>query len=148
MSKALKIEITESVSELRKEMRKSISMIAVRINMLLQLKKHNGMLSRRKLASKLGVCAQSIQTWRKVYLEGGLPALIKHNRKGREFKVLNDNHREFIDQLVGNPENGLQGYTELQKVMFQKFDKNFVYSTLRMYSYFVPKGHKYAVQVL
>jgi transposase len=91
------------------------------------------MLSRRKLATKLGVCAQSIQTWRKTYLAGGLSALTKHDRKGPEFTVLSDDYREFINQTLSNPENGIQGYKELQKMMSKKFGKDFAYSTLRMY---------------
>ena len=68
MSLALKIEVKESIPELRSLMRNSISMISTRINMLIQLKKHDGCISRRKLAVKIGVCAASIQTC----LQGGL----------------------------------------------------------------------------
>jgi len=80
MSLALKIEVKESISSL---MRMSIPMISIRINMLILLKKHDGCISRRKLASKLGVCATCIQTWRNIYLHGGLKSLISHEKKGK-----------------------------------------------------------------
>jgi transposase len=130
MSKAIKIEIKESFSELRTLMRQSISMISVRINMLVKLKKHDGCLSRRKLSVMLGVSDKSIQTWRKVYLDGGLPALLKHEKKGRDIKVFNDEERKFIEDTLSNPENGVQGYKELQRLMFKQFGKDFAYTTL------------------
>ena len=40
-------------------------------------------ISRRKIASKLGVCATSIQTWKNIYLNGGLKSLISHEKKGK-----------------------------------------------------------------
>ena len=53
MALALKLEVKESIPYLRTLMRKSISMISVRINMLVQLKKGKGHISRRKLSVKL-----------------------------------------------------------------------------------------------
>jgi transposase len=157
MAKVLKVEIKETMSELRSQIRKSTSyfvrstsipMIALRIKMLVQLKKHNGSLlrtsykvqvSRRKLAAKVGVDEKSIQSWRKIYIEGGLSSLILHDKKGRESKiprtsytvqVFGDKERKFIEEILSNPKNGVQGYKELQLIMNKHFKKEFKYITI------------------
>jgi transposase len=130
MAKVLKVEIKETMSELRSHICKSIPMIALRIKMLVQLKKHNGSLSRRKLAAKVGVDDKSIQSWRKIYIEGGLSALILHDKKGRESKIFGDKERIFLEETLSNPKNGIQGYKELQLLMNKRFDKDFKYITI------------------
>jgi transposase len=130
MSKALKIEIKETLSELRAVMRKSIPMISLRVKMLVCLKKHDGSLSRRKLASKIGVDDKSIQSWRKTYIEGGLSALLRHEKKGSVSKIFGEEEQKFLDEILSNPKNGVQGYTELQRRMSKHFDKEFKYITL------------------
>ena len=121
MSLSLKIEVKESISSL---MRRSIPMISIRINMLILLKKHDGCISRRKLASKLGVCATSIQTWRNIYLHGGLKSLISHEKKGSVSKIFGSEEREFLEQTLSNPG---KGYRELQKLMSKRFGRDFAY---------------------
>ena len=133
MSLALKIVIKESISELRSLMRNSIPMISTRINMLVQLKKHDGCISRRKLALKIGVCAASIQTWRNIYLQGGLESLISHEKKGSVSKVFGAAEREFLDQILFDPTNGIQGYRELQRLISKHFGRKFAYVTLVEY---------------
>jgi hypothetical protein len=110
MANALKVEIKETLSELRKLMRKSIPMISLRIKMLVQLKNHNGILSRRKLAAKVGVSDKSIQTWRKIYVEEGLSALLQHEKKGPVSKIFGDDEQKFLKEILSNPKNGVQGY--------------------------------------
>jgi transposase len=133
MPLAIKIEVRESISELRSLMRKSISMISTRLNMLIQIKKHDGRISRRKLALITGVSAGSIQTWRKIYLHGGLDALIRHDRNGSASKIFGACEREFLEHTLSNPENGIQGYVELQKLMSGHFGRKFAYVTLVEY---------------
>ena len=133
MSLALKIEVKESIPELRSLMRNSIPLISTRINMLIQLKKHDGCISRRKLAVKIGVCAASIQTWRSIYLQGGLDALISHEMKGSVSKIFGAEERNFLEQTLSDPKNGIQGYRELQKLMSERFGKKFAYVTLVEY---------------
>jgi transposase len=78
----------------------------------------------------LGVSDKSIQTWRKIYLDGGLSALLTHEKKGREFKVFSDEERKFIEDTLTNSENGVQGYKELQRLMSKQFSKDFAYTAL------------------
>jgi len=133
MALALKLEVKESIPYLRTLMRKSISMISVRINMLVQLKKGKGHISRRKLSVKLGVGSSSIQRWKKSYLEGGLEALLQHGRKGSVSKIFGSEEHKFLEELLSNPENGVQGYRELQKIISDHFGREFVYVTLVEY---------------
>jgi transposase len=133
MFKALKIEIKETLPELRSQMRKSIPMIALRIKMLVQLKKHDCCLSRRKLAAKVGVDDKSIQSWRKIYIDGGLSALLQHNKKGPVSKIFGTEEREFLEKILSNPNNGVQGYKELQLLMNNHFRKEFKYITIVKY---------------
>ena len=133
MAAVLKIDVKESFSELRFLIRKSIPMISVRINMLIQLKKHRGRISRRKLAVMLGVCAASIQTWKKSYLQGGLESLTRHERKGSVSKIFGDEERKFLETTLSDSRNGIQGYRELQKIMSKRFGRDFAYVTLVEY---------------
>ena len=133
MSKALEINIKESVNELRALMRESSPLIAPRINMLLRMKKHGKNISRNKLSVMLGVSESSIQTWRKTYLEGGIEALTGHNMKGRSSKIFGPEERKFLEEVFNNPKNEIRGYAKLMKIMNVRFGKTFNYNTLREY---------------
>jgi transposase len=81
----------------------------------------------------LGVGASSIQRWKKSYLEGGIEAVLKHERKGSVSKIFGAEEHKFLEEILSNPENGIQGYTELQKIMSHHFDRPFAYVTLVEY---------------
>ena len=73
MSKPQITPVKESASDLRKLLKKASPLIAPRIKMLLVEKEHavNG-ISRRVLASEIGVDPNSITNWRALYKKGGI----------------------------------------------------------------------------
>jgi transposase len=101
--------------------------------MLIQLKKHDGCLSRRKLSVMLGICPDSVQAWRKIYIDGGINSLITHGRGGSVSVLFGEAEHDFLESALSNPENGIQGYAELKRIMDHHFDFNFKYSTLLGY---------------
>jgi transposase len=138
MSAPLKVYVKESFSDLRTLLRRSSSLISPRINtsawlsnrMLIQLKKHDGLLSRGKLSVMIGCCPDSIQDWRKIYLEGGIESLISHRRGGSVSTVFGEEEHEVLKETLFCPTNGIQGYTELKRLMDRRFERDFNYFSL------------------
>jgi len=134
MRKAKEVIVKESMEELKSMKRKSSRLIIPRLDMLIKLKKHNGRLSRLKLAAMLKVSDKSVKTRREKYIKGGIEALIaRKEKKGRVSKIFGPEERSFLEETFNNPKNGIQGYAELMKIMNDRFKKTFNYSTLRDY---------------
>jgi transposase len=133
MSYPLNVEVKESEVYLRKMIRKSIPMISVRLNMLLQIKLHKGPISQSKLSGIIGAGSRSIHTWRKIYLKGGIEALKSHGKKGSVSKIFGEEERKFLKETLSDPKNGIPGYAELRRIMNARFGKEFDYITLSEY---------------
>ena len=131
MSKPQIIPVKESVPELKKLLKKATPLIAPRIKMLLveKLNAVNG-ISRRVLASEIGVDPNSITNWRSIYKKGGIVLLQKHNKTGFKKSVFSLQVQKAIEQKLNNPANGLRGYTELLTFLEKKFTTKFKYNTL------------------
>jgi transposase len=120
MSSPKQIQIKESISELRKLQKNSIPMIANRIRVLIELKKHELTgISKRAVADIVGVNQNSVQTWRTLYASGGIDAIMNYQKREEKLK---------------DPKNGLRGFTELQNWVEQEFNKTILYNTLFKYS--------------
>ena len=131
MSKPQIIPVKESVPELKKLLKKATPLIAPRIKMLLveKLNAVNG-ISRRVLASEIGVDPNSITNWRSIYKKGGIDLLQKHNKTGFKKSVFSLQVQKAIEKKLNNPANGLRGYTELLTFLEKKFTTKFKYNTL------------------
>ena len=131
MSKPQIIPVKESVPELKKLLKKATPLIAPRIKMLLveKLNAVNG-ISRRVLASEIGVDPNSITNWRSIYKKGGIVLLQKHNKTGFKKSVFSLQVQKAIEKKLNNPANGLRGYTELLTFLEKKFTTKFKYNTL------------------
>ncbi len=135
MSSPKQIQIKESISELRKLQKNSIPMIANRIRVLIELKKHELTgISKRAVADIVGVNQNSVQTWRTLYASGGIDAIMNYQkREGRPSVLTKDEHKK-IEEKLKDPKNGLRGFTELQNWVEQEFNKTILYNTLFKYS--------------
>ena len=131
MSKPQITPIKESVSDLKKLLKKASPLIAPRIKMLLVEKEHpvNG-ISRRVLASEIGVDPNSITNWRALYKKGGIDLLQKHQKTGFKKSVFSIQVQKAIEKKLNNPANGLRGYTELLTFLEKKFETKYKYNTL------------------
>ena len=136
MSKPLIIFVKESVNELRALQRKHVALIGKRMQVLIEIKKHEKTgISKRDLSSLTGINHNSIVKWRKMYLQGGISVLLEHGRKGG-FKpsVFIAEEHEKIKAKLHDPKNGLRGYKELLEWIRTDLNKEIKYITLVKYT--------------
>jgi transposase len=71
--------IVENIPALKKLQKASIPMLANRIKALIEFKKneHTG-ISKRAVADAIGVNHNSVQTWRRLYEQGGIKAILNY----------------------------------------------------------------------
>lgn len=135
MSLPKTITVKESLSELKALLKKASPLIAPRIKMLLEIKKSKSTgISKRALASVIGVDPNSIQTWRTLYVNGGISTILKHNKKGFKPSVFTKEEHLEIEKKLKDPRNGLRGYVELLNWIENEFKKQIKYNTLLKYS--------------
>lgn len=127
--------VKESIPELRKLQKKSIPMIAHRIRALIEFKKSEEKpLSKRAVAGIIGVNHNSVQTWRRLYEEGGLEAVLSYRKQpGRPSDITRQEHL-LIEEKLNDPRNGLRGYVELLNWMETEFKRSFKYNTVLKYA--------------
>jgi len=114
--------IKESESEIKKLMKNSSSMIGKRLHALLIFKRNQGSgISKRLVADEIGVNHNSIQTWRSLYIKGGIKMLMSHSNTGYKPSKINDEQEQALKEKLNNPQNGIVGFTEL----LDWFDKTF-----------------------
>jgi hypothetical protein len=135
MSYPLQIIVKESINELRSLKRKSGVLIGKRIQMLLEIKKHEGTaLSKRILSELTGINHNSIVKWRNVYLKDGIEALLVHGRKGGyKEQIIKPENRILIEAKLKDPQNGIRGYVEFQKWIKEELTLDIKYITLHKY---------------
>ena len=113
MSSPKQIHIKESINELRKLQRNSIPMIANRVRVLIEIKKHEVTgISKRAIADIIGVNQNSVQTWRSMYLLGGIDAILSYQKREGRPSVLSKEEHKRIEEKLKDPKNGLRGFTE------------------------------------
>jgi len=130
-----KFKIKETLAELRKLQRESIPMISNRVRVLIEFKKFEDEgLSKREVADATGFNHNSVQTWRNLYIKGGIKALMAYTKhEGRPSIITAKEHRQ-IEAKLKDPKNGLRGYVELQAWAENEFKKPIKYNTLLKYS--------------
>jgi len=135
MAKPLTIIVKEDVTELKKNLRKcSCNTIKKRIKMLLCIKQYEPqMLSQKELATKCKCAPNSINDWRKMYLQGGIDAIMQHNWTGSESRHITKEQYVEIDKKLSTPNNGLVGYTELLNWVETNLGVSIKYTTLYEY---------------
>lgn len=136
MSYPLPIHIKESITELRAIQRKGSELIAKRMLVLIEIKKHEKEgISKRELSVLTGINHNSIIKWRKMYLAEGLESLLSHGRVGGFKKsVISAEEHQQIEQLLKDPNNGIRGYKELLDWVRTKLSKDIKYITLVKYA--------------
>jgi len=134
MASAKIIKVKESDKELKAVLKKASTLILPRLRMLIELKNHEESgISKRDLATLIGVNHNSIQTWRTMYEQGGLTYLRSHRKTGFRPSVFTKDEHNAIEAKLKDPMNGLRGYTELLTWIEQEFGKGVKYNTLLKY---------------
>jgi transposase len=135
MASPKKFIITESIEELKKIQKSSKPMLATRVRVLIEFKKNEETgIAKRDVAEIIGVNHNSVQTWRHLYIKGGIKALLDQKKQyGRPSKITKEEHMQ-IEKLLNDPKNGLRGYVELLNWMETTFNRTFKYNTVLKYS--------------
>lgn len=135
MSFPKSVIVKESISELRKLQKKSIPLIANRIKVLIEFKKHEKAgISKRDVSINTGLNHNSVQSYRTLYLKGGLALLMQYEKKEGRPAIISKAEHKQIEAKLKDPKNGLRGYTELQNWIEKEFNKSIKYNTLLKYS--------------
>lgn len=130
MSSPKIFKIRESESELKRLMKSSRPMIAKRLHALLVFKRYEDVgISKRLVADAIGVNHNSIQTWRTLYIEGGIKLLMSHCNIGYKPSVINDEQEQALKKQLNNPQNGMVGFIELLDWFNKAFNKEVNYKT-------------------
>ncbi|MBK8444078.1 MAG: helix-turn-helix domain-containing protein [Sphingobacteriales bacterium] len=128
------IQIKETIKELKVLQRRSIPLIAKRINILIVLKKHEHTgISKREVSNLTGINHNTVLKWRNIYAKEGIEAFLKHGRIGFKPSIIKDNEREQLEKILTNPSNGIVGYTELLNWVNTELHKDMKYITLVKY---------------
>lgn len=122
MTKALEINIKESVSELKALLKKQPDHLRDRIRMLITIKQSTESMSKNQLAKMIGVNHNSIQKWRKMYQQGGFSGLLEFNRGGYKPAMITKAIEVQIEKRLTDPHNAFRSYEELR----QWIDDNFI----------------------
>lgn len=134
MSNSKVFTIKESFEEIKKLQKKSIDIISKRLQVLLVFKRYElEGVSKRIVASEVGVNHNSVQAWRSLYIKGGIKELMHHNRKGFKPSKINSEQEAVLKDILHNPENGFVGYIELQTWFNETYNADIKYNTLRSF---------------
>ena len=135
MAIPIQLTIKESVKELKALQRGQGELLSKRIRVLIELKKHEKTgISKRDLADITGINHNSITKWRKMYITGGVSALLVHGRVGFKKSLINEAEHKAIEKKLKDPKNGLRGYIELQDWVNRKYNKAYKYITIVKYA--------------
>ena len=130
MSDPKTFTIKESTIEIRKLMKSSHPMITKRLHALLVFKEHEGTgISKRQVAESIGVNHNSIQTWRNLYIAGGLEKLMSHGKTGFKPSVITAEQEKAIKDQMHKPDNGFVGFIELLDWFNEKYNTHVNYKT-------------------
>ena len=135
MSYPKQMVVKETMAQLRKLQKAAIPMIANRIRVLIEFKKHEQAgISKRAVADIIGVNHNSVQAWRNLYEQGGIKAVLSYEKRGgRPASFTPEEHKKMAMKLK-DPKNGLRGYVELVDWAEQEFKRTFKYNTVLKYS--------------
>ncbi len=136
MALPFQITVKQSIGELRKLQRSHGELIGKRLQMLIEIKKHEKTgISKRELSGITGINHNSIVKWRKAYNQSGIEPLLKHGRVGgfKKSVVSKEEHRK-IGIKLNDPQNGIRGYTELLEWVKKELGKDMKYITLVKYT--------------
>lgn len=137
MALPFQITVKESIQELRTLQRKYGELIKKRLQVLIEIKKHqsSGGISKRALSEITGINHNSIVTWRKQYVTDGIESLLVHGRVGgfKKSVVTKEEHKKIALKL-NDPKNGIRGYVELLDWVNEELNKDMKYITLLKYT--------------
>ena len=130
MSTPKAFKIKESESEIKKLMKNSRPMIAKRLQALLVFKRNEASgISKRVVADEIGVNHNSVQTWRNLYVAGGIKMLMSHYNIGYKPSKINQEQEQALKEKLNDPHNSIVGFIELLDWFNKTFQSSINYKT-------------------
>jgi transposase len=135
MSSPKNFEIKESITELKKVLKKSSLLIGKRVQALIIFKEYEkeGGISKREVANKLGVNHNSVQSWRTMYIKGGMELVLSHNKGGNKPSIVTPEQDDKLKEKLNTAENNIVGYVELKQWFDKEHKTDINYKTLNGY---------------
>ena len=103
-----------------------------KLKFLIYNKKHSNK-TILELSKLLGICEKTFKNWRKLYMEYGLPNLLQINNKGKKSKLISEDLHNALQEKLNDGENPFLGYKDAQIWVFETFNLEINYKTLRKY---------------
>lgn len=129
-----RLKVNESIKELRSFQKGVSNTVNKRLLMLIAIKRNEEQQSKRVLSFALGVDANSITNWKKLYQEAGIGGILKDGRVGFKLSVVTAQEHDAIEKKLKDPNNGIRGYTELLAWVRTELSKDMKYITLLKYA--------------
>jgi transposase len=133
MANALSFRIKESEAEIKKLIKTHPMHFTPRLKMLLECKRSKTPLSKNELAGLIFANHNSIQTWRKRYIEGGIAALLEYKKIGFKPSLISPAAHKKIEKKLNSPTDAFRSYKELQQWVDKEFLKGVKYITINHY---------------
>jgi transposase len=131
MLKPLQVPVKETIGELRSYQKRCPSKFKA-LQMLIIIKQQ-GSLSQDKLALLLGSGPASVLSWRRIYLKGGIDALLIENRGGfKKGKITLGAEKKLADRLH-NAKEGFRSFIEIQQWLLTEFSIDMEYHAVNKY---------------
>ena len=145
MSAPKTFKIKEREIEIKKLMKNSLPMIAKRLQALLVFKRNeDGGIAKRLVADEIGVNHNSVQTWRSLYIKGGIKLLMTHSNIGYKPSKITAEQEQVLKKQLNNPHNGMEGFVEMLDWFNTTFQTSINYKTFHG---FVVRKYKAKVKV-
>ncbi len=127
-----KLEVKESVEELKKLYQKVGYPVKSRVKMLL-MSLQKDLHSKQQLAKEVGVDKNSIQRWKTIYGKEGLEALLKDKRGGQRITVIPAEVDKALSAKLTHSLEAPRSFTELWQWIKEHYLPEINYHTLRGY---------------
>ena len=133
MKKPLDLDISESLSELKKLRLKQPTLLKQkRIDCLIHLKTSK-FKTRKELATYLGIHVRTQERWLTKYRTGGMSSFITDLPNNRPSKIITSEIHETLKLRVNNSNTPFLGYWEAQQWFEEEFGVKIKYHWLRKY---------------
>lgn len=124
-------KIKETEADIKKQIKSSSPMIAKRLHALLIFKRNEDSgISKRDVSDITGVNHNSIQKWRKLYIEGGIKKLMTHSNIGYKPSKINKVQEAALKEKLNDSHNAIVGFVELMEWFNNNFNTEINYKTL------------------
>jgi transposase len=129
------IVIKESIKELKALQTQASASISKRISFLIVLKQNKvSSVSKRALSEMLGIDANSVTNWKKIYELHGISGILSDARGGYKPSIISSIVHKAIQDKLNDPKNGIRGYQELLEWVKKELSKDIKYITLLKYT--------------